>query len=104
MGFKRGGGEGRQSPRNLRRRLTDTDIAVKGLDNVKQKKKLLFDSPLSGCYWRRGRVHQEVYHECRIGRYRDIRTLLLGASYLAVTDAVYECFLRSAEKLGSSDK
>ena len=24
-------------------------------------------------------------------------------SYLAVTDAVYECFLRSAEKVGSSD-
>ena len=95
IGFKRRGSEGRQSPRNtvccsaepygdevqtsVRRLLTDTDIAVKGFDNVNQKKKLPFDSSLSNCYWRRGRVHQGVDHECRVGRYRDIRTLLLRA-------------------------
>ena len=58
----------------VRRLLTDTDIAVKGFDNVNQKKKLPFDSSLSNCYWRRGRVHQGVDHECRVGRNRDIRT------------------------------
>ena len=96
MGFKRGGDEGRQSSRNtvccsaepygdevqtkVRRHWTDTDIAVKRFDNVNQKKKLPFDSSLSNCYWRRGRVHQGVDHEGRVGRYRDIRTLLLRAA------------------------
>ena len=94
-GLKKGGDEGRQSPRNtvccsaepygdevettVRRHLTDTDIAVKGFDNVNQTKKLTFDTSLSNCFWRRGRVHQGVDHECRVGRYRDIRTLLLRA-------------------------